>query len=270
LRFRYLGLIPRTAQTEAYYCSMEQHAAEICRPSTEIDFHASMPNAFYPPGLGPAEFTSVLPGDWIEATIFAAMAYEAEQAGFDGVLIGTLQEPGLRLARTVVDIPIVGYGQAATLFGQALGRRHGVLAFNPPLFPLFRDRLNEHVPETVGPISDLDVTYAQLHAWFADPSADSELHGLIIGAAQRLVDEGADVVIPGQMLLAELVWRLKISRVSEAPVIDALGALVLFGESLCTLRRTSGLSVNRRGFDWAKAPAPVIEVLTTLTKHITG
>lgn len=267
-RLRYQGLIPRTAETDAYYRSMEEHAAQVCRPDTEIEFRG-MPAEFYPAGFGPADFTAVLAGDWVESTVFAAMAHEAEAAGFDGVLIGTLQEPGLQLARTLVDIPVVGYGQAATLLGRCVGDRHGVLAFNPPLFPLFRDRLNLHIPAVVGPVGGIDVTYSQLLGWFDDPSGHHDIREKIAASAAELVAAGATAVIPGQMLLAEVTWRLGIRSHDGVPVVDGLGTLVLLAEALCVLSGVSGMRVNRRGFDWAKAPAEITAIFAEFARRVT-
>lgn len=226
-----------------------------------------MPTDLYPAGFGPADLTAVLAGEWVESTVFAALAHQAEADGCDGVLIGTLQEPGLQLCRTVVDIPVVGYGQAATLLGRCVGDRHGVLAFNPPLFPLFRDRLNVHIPGVVGPVGGIDVTYAQLLGWFDDPEAHPDVRGRIAEGAAGLVAGGATAIIPGQMLLAEVTWRLGIRRQDGVPVVDGLGALVLLAESLCVLSGVSGMGVNRRGFDWAKAPAEVIAMLAALARR---
>src|ERR1044072_6752730 len=36
---------------------------------------------------------------------------QAEREGYDGVMIGVLQDPALREARGIVDIPVVGYGE---------------------------------------------------------------------------------------------------------------------------------------------------------------
>src|SRR5687768_498307 len=39
----------------------------------------------------------------------------AELEGFDAVIIGVLQDSGLKEARSVVDIPVVGYGEVSML-----------------------------------------------------------------------------------------------------------------------------------------------------------
>lgn len=269
MRIWYQGLIPRNESSAAYYASMEAHAAALVRPDTTVEFHG-MPEHIYPRGYGPAEFTRYLAGEWVEVCAFAGMVLEAERAGFDAVMIGTLQEPGLQLARTLTDLPVVGYGQAASFLGRSLGERVGVLAFNEALFPLFRDRLNVHIPDSVGPIRSLDVTYAEIHASFRDPDLAAPLRSAIEDGCRLLAREGASAIVPGQMLLAEAAWRLGVRRVDDTPVIDALGALVLFAETLVLLRRTSGITVSRRGFTWAKADPVVAQALAALVERERG
>lgn len=266
MRIWYQGLISVNDTTAAYYGSMDRHAAQVSRPGTQIEFHG-MPDNIYPTGYGPAEFTRLLAGEWVEVCALSRMVMEADRSAFDAVIIGTLQEPGLQLARTLTDRPVAGYGQAASLFGRCLGESLGVLAFNEPLFPLFRERLNVHIPDFVGPIRNLDVSYSQLHASFHDSSGDAGLRAAIEDGCRALARDGATVVVPGQMLLAEVTWRLGIQRVDEVPVMDALGALILLAESLVTLQKVSGITVSRGGFSWAKADLAVRDALASLTRH---
>jgi hypothetical protein len=69
-------------------------------------------------------------------------------------------------------------------------------------------------------------------------------------------------IVPGQMPLAEVCWALGVRRVDEVPVLDALGALVLLGQTLARLRAVSSLNVSRRGFRWSKAAPAIVEAMT--------
>ncbi len=81
---------------------------------------------------------------------------------------------------------------------------------------------------------------------------------------RQLIAKGASMIIAGQMLLTEVAWRLGVRRVDDVPVLDGLGALVMLAEGLVRLRRTSGLEVCRRGFDWSKADRAVVDVVEDL------
>ena len=47
----------------------------------------------------------------------------AEREGFDAVILGVLQDPALREARAIVDIPVVGYGEVSMLTACMLGAK---------------------------------------------------------------------------------------------------------------------------------------------------
>jgi hypothetical protein len=78
-------------------------------------------------------------------------------------------------------------------------------------------------------------------------------------AGKRAIQTGADVLIPGQMVLAELLWQAGVRRYEEAPVIDALAACVNTAELMVNLQRNSGVSHSRRGFWGARPPSPVAD-----------
>lgn len=56
-------------------------------------------------------------------------ALRAEAGGYDVFALGSVQDPGLEEARSLVDIPVVGYGEAAMHFACLLGSRFAVIAF---------------------------------------------------------------------------------------------------------------------------------------------
>src|SRR5712691_7878847 len=58
-------------------------------------------------------------------------ALEAERAGYDAIVIGHFQEPGLLEIRGAVDIPVVGLGEANLLAALSMGRRLGLVTIDP-------------------------------------------------------------------------------------------------------------------------------------------
>lgn len=259
MRFWYQGLIPQTPESLGYYSSMRGHGSKIAADVT-LDLHA-LPGSFYPLGLGPAEFTRHVAGELVEVAAMAASLVEGAQTDFDAVIIGTLQEPGLQVARTLTDKPVVGYGQAAALVGRCLGRRLGILAFNPALIPLFRERLEAHVPGSVGPVHELRISYAELLNGFLE---EGDIRERVVAGCRALIGAGADVIVPGQMLLAELTWHLGIHRVDDVPLLDALGALILLAQALVTLNSVSQVGVTRSGFEWSRPPRGILSSVRDL------
>jgi Asp/Glu/hydantoin racemase len=262
VRIWFQGLVPRVAATAPYYASMERHAKEIAAADTVVEFRG-LPPSLYPEGSSPAVLTRYIAGELVEAANIAACAIEAEESGADAFAIVTLQEPGLQAARTLVNIPVVGYGLAASLMARCLGSRVGILAFNPTVLPLMKERLEHHVPGSVGPTRDLGVGYDDTLAAFGT----SSLRERFDEGCRALIRDGADVIVAGQMILAELAWSMGAMRIDDVPVVDALGAVVLLSQDLHRLGQVSGVRPNQRGIHWAHPSPEARAMITTAVRR---
>jgi allantoin racemase len=245
----------------AYGPALERHLAAICRPDTDVVVHGLRPGT-YTPDSSPAEITRYAYVMHLHVNQILDNVRQAERDGFDAVAIAILQNPGLRVARTLVDVPVVGYGESAMHLACQLGERFAVLAFNPDLFPLVGRQIAEAgLERRAGPLVVIEVEYADVARAFDQP-------GPVIAAFERAaraaVAGGADVLIPGQTILAEILWQNGVFRVADAPVIDALGAVVKTAELMVDLQRSSGLSVSRHGYFWARPPTELIDQASKL------
>lgn len=66
-------------------------------------------------------------------------------------------------------------------------------------------------------------------------------------ACRRLVEMGADVVIPGDGFLNEFVWRHGVREMHGAVVMNALGTLFRYAAFMAGARASLGLQVSRLG-----------------------
>lgn len=239
-----------------YGAALERHRARICAPGTEVVIHGLEPGT-YTPTTTPAELARHAYLMHLHVNQILDNVRQAEREGFDAVAIAILQNPGLREAKTLVDIPVAGYGEAAMHLACLLGDRFSILAFNPDLFPLLEHQVAEQgLERRAGPMVTIDVDYAAVAAAFERPDRVVEA---FTDAARRAIAAGADVLIPGQTILAEVLWQQGVFRVDEAPVIDALAATVKTAELLVQLQRSSGMGVSRRGYFWRKPPEELIQ-----------
>lgn len=234
-----------------YREALQQHVDAVARPGTRVEVHGMPAGSFA--GTSPAEVARhlVLSSAWTWDVVRSIVA--GEQAGADAAVIGILQDLGLREAQTLVEIPVVGYGEASMHLACQMGRRFAVLAFNPDLFPLLEDRITEYgLAERVSGLHQIDLEYEAVSGGFGDPTP---VVTAFRDAAQRAVQAGADVLIPGQMVLSEILWAMGVREVDGAPVIDGMGACIVQAEALVQLRRVSGLGRSRRGYAWSRPPA---------------
>ncbi len=111
----------------SYFDGLAERARRIARPGVEVRF-ASMPEGTYG-GHVPADVVvyPYLMSLHVQTILDHALRAEAE--GFDVFAVGSVQDPGLEEARSLLDIPVVGYGEAAMHFACTLGSRFVVIAF---------------------------------------------------------------------------------------------------------------------------------------------
>jgi len=177
----------------------------------------------------------------------------AEKEGFDAVLIGVLQDPGLREARGIVDIPVLGYGEVSMLTALTLGERFSFLCINPQMEPLVAQMVRERGLEArAAPTTYMDCGYPDLRA--AVQGDAKNFLAAFEKAAKQATQRGVDVLLPGQTIIAELLWKQGVTRFDEAVVLDPRLPMLRMAEMLVEMRK-AGIGTARRGFYLARPPA---------------
>jgi len=171
---------------------------------------------------------------------------------------------GLREIRTLVNIPVVGYGDTAFRIAGLYGRRFGMLFFNTERADFWPDYIrNMGLSEAFVGIRPAGVTFQEVAAAHGDPALRPEIIARVQQEGERMVRElGADVLIPGEMPLNLLLADAGVSSIAGATVIDGLATTFLMAEMMVDLRRVSGMIQSRHGwFHAAPDPARVAEML---------
>jgi allantoin racemase len=121
----------------AYRDAMAAHVRKVVRPDTEVEMHGQLPGTY--PSNYPGTDLSFLALGSLHSLQWILRAVEAERSGFDAYAMATIPNPLIREIRTIVDIPVVGYGEASYHVASMLGRRFGVLVFIDRMAPLLED-----------------------------------------------------------------------------------------------------------------------------------
>lgn len=227
----------RLPELDAMY---RRHLDAVCAPGTEVEI-ATLPAAAYPDQL-PAGLVRYGAVEALFSGYFAAMAYRAEQAGFDAYVIGTSQDPGLWEARALARIPVLGYGETAFHFAAMTGRRFAVVGFIPELAEPIAENLRRYG------LADRLVGFeypAELRAGAVGEALrggdPAPFLAAFTAAAERVAQRGAEVIIPGEGLPNELLVAHGVRRVAGAAVLDVDGLLVMMAE-LQARARGSGVA----------------------------
>lgn len=242
----------------AYDDALKEHFKRISRPETEIVMH----------GLQPGTFRTNYPGSdirhvglqYFHSIQFVKAALAAQQEGFDAYAISSLPDPALREIRSLLTIPVVGYGESAMLTSCLLGSRFSILCFISELVDLLTDNARRYgMSERLVGVSDVGFRFNDVLAGFSEPAP---LIARFIEAARKQIALGADVIIPGEAPLCVLLAKNGVSNVDGVPILDSLSCWVKQAEMLVDLKRQSNITACRRGYFHEPPPADrVAEIL---------
>lgn len=241
--FTVLDDVPR------YRDALRRHFATVTADGTAVELH----------GMKPGTYPSDYPGTHIAFTYlsglhkeqFVQAALRAQDEGYDAFFIATLPDIGFEEVRSLVDIPVVTYGQTSVLAAAGLGDRVGIVNFIGALEPqLRRNMRNYGLDALVGPIVQVDAAFHDVMAAYANPGP---LLDAFTVAARAAIAAGANVIVPGEGPLNVFLADQDVSRVDEVPVVDSLGTCAKTAELRAQQYRATGLRPTRQGF-WHAQP----------------
>ncbi len=229
----------------AYENALATRAKEVLRDDTELVLHGQLPGTYpsnYPgDDIGFGYTYQVHGNQWIAA------ARAAEAGGFDAYAMCTLPNPMLREARALVDIPVVGLGETAFHMATMYGQRFGVMLFIDRMIPLYREQVHGYgLDSRCAGIKPSGLAFADVLAGFSDP--DPVIERFIDAARKMISDDGADVIIPGEVPLNMLLSMNGVNRVDDVPIVDSFAVTLKMTEMRVDLQRVSGMTASRHGF----------------------
>jgi allantoin racemase len=208
-----------------------------------------IPESAISPGFETGFVQSVaapFPGDPVNlmlteiSTIEAAM--RAQREGYDGVLIGALADYGLAAARTAVDIPVVGCGQASLLIAAGLGERYSIVTIWPETQSFLYERLlrDNNVGRQCASVryvstaaeqatlGDEDNFYTQMRA-----GREHMIERILREIEAAVTEDGAQSVVLGCNCMTPVATIL--AERASVPVVDPSAAGYRFLEMLVSL-----------------------------------
>ncbi|HSQ03221.1 MAG TPA: aspartate/glutamate racemase family protein, partial [Burkholderiales bacterium] len=184
------------------------------------------------------------------------------EQGYDAFTLGTIPEPGIREIKTLVSIPVVGYGEAAMTLAGHLGQKFGVLMFIKEMIPMIESNI-----ERLGLTSRCAaIRYVGFPSSAVLPTkeAPAEVLQIFRENARSLIADGADVIIPGEAPLSLLLHHSGISRVDDVPVIEGVAASLKTAEMLVDMKQQVGTWRCTRGYYGAIPPRERVKELAAL------
>jgi Asp/Glu/hydantoin racemase len=237
-------------QNAAYFARLHTYLSELAAPGTSIDVK----------GMSPPDRDFGRLTEFRCAIQAVENALAAEQQGYDGVVMGHFQDPGLYEARSAMRLPIVGTGEATLHFAAQLGRRIALVSIDPVFEVWHLEQAERYgLRERVVAIAGLGAVPEDFGAAFTgDEAAYQRMRAAFMACAEPLVERCADVIIPAGVLPGLLLSRERGLTVGHAPVVNCAAVALKSAEMWVALHQSSAIEPSR-GPSFALAPPRAVE-----------
>ena len=222
-----------------------RNANKLKEEGTTIDYHL-LEKGFTSTDYFCSEAFSV----WNDFEVFHTVR-GLERQGYDAAVIHCFSDPLLFPCRQVVDLPVIGVVQTSLMFASLMGPRFGVITFCRPLTGII-DRLIEKYgyKSLAGRTLSMDTKPEEFVRAYND---SHELIARFERCARRSIEDGAEVLVPGCMVMANLLcvpqgcdeYPQGIKEVDGVPVLDVLSTAVRMAEVLVSMKKAGVPWISR-------------------------
>ena len=240
-----------------YRKTLSEHAQAVMGSEAEVRVHGLRPGT-YAEACAPI---AAIRHRWVAAVQelqVADAALVAEREGFHAMAIGCFFDPGLREARSLVEIPVVSLGESCALAACSLGRRFGMITLCADQSADYSDMIHAYGLERrfAGALA-LEPAIDEF-ALESDEDTARSIESRFDEACARMVAQGADIIIPADGVLNEfLVRRGRLKAHGNVPVMDSLGVLFQHAAFMVRIARSTGAGASRLQM-YTKPPADMI------------
>ncbi len=248
-----------------YRDTIAEHGARVCG-DVDIAVHGFRPGT-YPAGVTAAQLCC----DWRYTHELASLqivenAIRAEQEGYDLFLVTSFMDHGVSLARTVVDIPVIGLAEPSLFVGMTIAGSMGLISPQEGQARVVRRLVRQYgVADRVSKVAVLDPP-------ITPDLLDGEIGSSALGeafceSAARTFGPDVDLIVPCEGLLCSALYHSGVRDVAGTPVLDVFGAAFAFGAMLARLRAVSTVQTSRGGFH-AKPTKQAVDHLRDVTRAV--
>jgi allantoin racemase len=181
----------------------------------------------------------------IEEAVFEEVIH-AEKQGFDAVIVGCCYDPGVRVARELVDIPVIGPLEATMKYAQYFGHDYVLVTDHHKAVPYLRDLVMVYGEST----HCRDVASIN---WFVTEmiKAPHEVAQDAMRASEEIMAaKGAEAAILGCTIISASYekWIRETGGQRNHSILNPNVFALKMAESLAELQRMGIYEINRTGF----------------------
>ena len=184
------------------------------------------------------------PKHLVESAVFNEVM-RLEDDGFDAVIVGCCYDPGVRVARELVDIPVVGPLEAALNMSSYLAHRPTIVTDHHKAVPYIEDIVRLYGQQNVRGVRSIGWWVPQMVENPADVARDAA------AACERaLAEDDADLVILGCTIIAACVTQTSqaTGEYRDVPIVNPNLLALKSAEALADLWQRGEFRVSRRNY----------------------
>jgi allantoin racemase len=230
-----------------YLAALLPHMKACVDPDFELEFKTMTPSVTTVHALSEHRFSrAVIRG-----------AIQAERENYDVFFMNHFQDVGLYDARASVNIPVLGLGEATLLHACTVGRKLGLLAINPAFIAGHADQIHRYgLQQRITGIRAINASIADYMEAFAVPAKRAELWSIFEREARRLIDAGADVIVPTGGIPMMLFGNDPGANVDGAPILNGVTVVIKAAEMAVKLKHLGVPIASRHPQSGFALPSP--------------
>jgi len=179
----------------------------------------------------------------------------AEAEGYDVVVLGCMLQGGLKEARSVVDIPVIGAFESAVWLANSLGRKFSILVTDKSV-----KHIAEELVEQYGLLNRIASIRCLEGTTFKTMINEPENYLEAVSTAVKKIGEEdeAEAVIPFCTITGALLTSRKLLTSFDVPIAEPVCASLKAAEAMSQLSKRLGLKVCRKSL-YMKPPKSFLE-----------
>jgi allantoin racemase len=180
----------------------------------------------------------------VEMAVFEEVM-KSEADGFHAVIVGCCYDPGVRVSRELVDIPVVGPLEATMAMAPFFGHDYALITDHHKAVPYIRDLVRLYGGTQCRDVSCIDW-------WVSDMIRDTQSVARdTLAVTKRVIEEkGVEAVILACTIISASMekWLRDTNGPRDLPILNPNTMSLKMAESLADLKSQGLYNISRRGY----------------------